>query len=300
MNILKEQIVIITGTPRSGSSWLYTQLKAHPNIHAPYKAINYFNSRFIVREESTNHDKGENWYLNQFDPKAGQICADVSNTYFMDPTSCLKIHEFNPNIKIVILIRNPYEGALSHYYQYQKDYNFKGRSFLDVINENYKNFMDGSLVYAGLQPYLKMFKRQQLLFCVYDELKADPKIYLKRIYSFLGVDPSFVPEHILERVNQRQEIKSRSFRDVHSFLTLAIRRSKALSRFRDIFYKFVSPDKVWDILSVNHANSQKIYRDLSTQESSVLKRFYQSDVKKLLALSEFQHLKWELSKEEVG
>jgi len=48
--------------------------------------------------------------------------------------------------------------------------------------------------YEQLEKYLKLFKREQLKICLYEDLDQDKDALLKDIFNFLEIDPDFSPE----------------------------------------------------------------------------------------------------------
>ena len=47
------------GAQRSGTSWIYACLYEHPQLHMPFKEVNFFG-----RDEQ--YEKGLTWYANHF------------------------------------------------------------------------------------------------------------------------------------------------------------------------------------------------------------------------------------------
>lgn len=132
------------GAKRSGTSWLYENLKRHPQIWLPpYKEIHYFDhlsSRPLIMELSgsnrisrlvrknvkrlltTWHRPGEfrwyrqfllprrnhAWYANLFRPADRQITGDITPAYAnLGEHTVQMIAELMPDVKIIYLLRNP-------------------------------------------------------------------------------------------------------------------------------------------------------------------------------------------------
>lgn len=100
------------GARKAGTTWIYKQLKKHPQIFIPSsKELSYFSSK-IYREEFPI-----DWYFDQFKKKNfNQICGEISVTYFeLNTHQIEKIKEINSNIKIILNIRDPIERLFSEY-----------------------------------------------------------------------------------------------------------------------------------------------------------------------------------------
>jgi len=291
--INKKNIYFAMGVPRSATTWIYEMLKAHPSVHAPYKNIHYFNDLSVFKAIYwPSYEKGDEWYLEQFNPNENQICIDASPLYFMDRVACQRIYKFNKDSKIIITLRNPYEAVLSHYYQFQKQYDIQ-ESFLEVITRNENNFLESNLVYASLSNYLATFPRDNLLICVYDDMIQDTEKYLKNIYKFLGIDENLLPINIHSKVNQRMAIKSVVTRNLHSYLIKLANKNKLLQHAKNYVYKFVGPNILGTLLFFKlDKNNASLYRKLTDAEQNILYDFYAKDIEKFLSMPEFQHLQW--------
>lgn len=87
-------------------------------------------------------------------------------------------------------MRNPVERAYSFYRSRAPHEHWK--DIKDAIGK------DGAIISRGqyieqVDLLLRSFDRDNILFLFYDDLKADERSYLKQVFTFLGVDPSFEP-----------------------------------------------------------------------------------------------------------
>jgi len=210
----------------------------------------------------------------------------------VDQDACGRIRDFNPDAKIIITLRNPYEAVYSHYIQYLRSYNLK-KSFLEVIRNNENNFLEANLLHRHLTRFRGAFGQDNLLVCLYDDLRRDPFAYAARIYRFLGVDDGFVPPAVEKEVNQRQSVRSVRLRNLQSGLTEAVRSRPGLSAMMDWIYDHVIPREwVYGVLALNDGGSD-LYHRLGDEEIRRLEEFYQEDLERFLAMPEFRHLAWD-------
>ena len=100
--------VLYIGTSKAGSTWIYDVLNHHPDIYmAPGKGLYFF---------STNYERGLDWYRSQFAGAAGeQILGEVSHGYLYEEEACERIAAMNPEIKIMVCLREPADRAFSEY-----------------------------------------------------------------------------------------------------------------------------------------------------------------------------------------
>ena len=110
---------IIIGAGKSGTSSLYHYLTSHPHIKpALSKQTNYFDSSLY-----DTHDLS--WYLTHFPAKlaAGHITGEASPGYLAHPRVPSLILAAMPDVRIIAILRNPVERAVSSF-----NYNFKSHA----------------------------------------------------------------------------------------------------------------------------------------------------------------------------
>lgn len=194
---------VYVGAAKAGSSWIYEVMREHPDIYvSDAKELFYFDRYY---------DKGEEWYLTHFDDALPeQVVGELSHDYFLDPECAHRIKECNPNIKIIVCLREGIDQAFSSYlydktiYQYfpRKRYE-KGFTFREFAQEPHAIHL--SDYFHNLKPYYDLFPRENIAVLFYDDLKADPADFAKQIFAFLGVDQSFVPSILHKKVNVARE-----------------------------------------------------------------------------------------------
>lgn len=108
---------IIAGAQKAGTTSLYRYLEEHPNVVTPItKELAFFDRNF---------DRGAQWYRLHFplrDTKHSAEGADKrtitgeSTAYYVfHPLAPQRIAETLPQVRIIILLRNPVDRAFSHY-----------------------------------------------------------------------------------------------------------------------------------------------------------------------------------------
>ena len=142
--------------------------------------------------------------------------APVNLLYFGEKTA-KKIHEFNPKIKLIAILRNPVERAYSAYWfmvrQGVENKSFEAalkreQSILDHGNFGERcnlTYVSHGLYCEQLKQFFEFFNKNQLLILLYDDFKLDPKITLKTFYQFLGIKEYF-PE---EALNKKHNISTK-------------------------------------------------------------------------------------------
>lgn len=104
---------LIVGTQKGGTTSLYHYLTQHDNIDkSPIKEINYFN---LLNSQHINE------YKHYFPLRINTlfnsklICGEATPDYIIYPQIPKLIKETIPNVKIIMLLRNPVDRLFSHY-----------------------------------------------------------------------------------------------------------------------------------------------------------------------------------------
>jgi hypothetical protein len=191
---------IIGGAPRCGTTWLYTLLDRHPQIHMakPVKPEPKF---FLVDHL---YEKGIEHYVRTWfgDVPAGRIAGEKSTDYLESRAAAERIHRHLPGVKLVFILREPVSRAYSNYLWTRMN-GLETESFaraldLEEAREHalperlrftrpYSYFSRG--LYADLlEPYVSRFPREQLLVLRFEDLIDTPGGVAARLHAFLGVE----------------------------------------------------------------------------------------------------------------
>ena len=106
---------LIVGAFKSGSTALYEGLRRHPQIFMPFhKEPLYFGDDLTRRYG--RYTEAE--YLRLFDPaKPGQKSGEASTWYLYSVSAAREIHDFNPEMRIMVVLRNPVDVMYAEHSQ---------------------------------------------------------------------------------------------------------------------------------------------------------------------------------------
>ena len=201
----------VLGVARGGTTSLYNYMQQHPAIFLPkVKECNFFSEvNSLDKEVYLDPDPGKEYhmkiikdaaiYKNLFeDATPDQIKGEVSPSYLWDRNTAKRIHDHNPNAKLLISLRNPIERAFSHYQMHYQTGHEKEDSFEAAIKAP-KNaiwgggnmYLEMSLYYEQLTPYFELFDRKNIMVLVSEEWTARNGEALNEIYDFLGLEPFY-------------------------------------------------------------------------------------------------------------
>jgi len=175
---------IIIGAQKSGTSSLYYYLIQHPQLLPSFrKETHFFDGGKCPSVD--NFEKGQAWYRAHFPLRKNisnnQKTFEASPLYIFNPLAPRRIYDLVPEVKIIALLRNPTERAISHYFK-EKRKNWESLSIYEALQEeekrlesvikekDYKNdiFIHHSYKSRGLykdqlERYLNYFPWQQIL-----------------------------------------------------------------------------------------------------------------------------------------
>jgi len=201
---------IIFGAPRCGTTSLYNYLSEHPAIvPALSKEIGFF---------ELNFQHGINWYKLFFPTIFSKyqikkelrneiITGEATANYIHHPRVPARIKKHLPNIKLILLLRNPVDRSYSQYYKLVKlgreKLSFKealkieperirGETEKMIQNDNYYslNYHNFSYLTAGiyvdrLELWFKSFPKDQILILRSEDLYENPELIYKQTLEFL-------------------------------------------------------------------------------------------------------------------
>ncbi len=190
---------ICLGVHKCGTSWLYNCLYEHPEIDIQDK-IDYF-------YRTDRYNKGTDWYAKFFQQAAEKISGDLSPVYFFNQTqnqvesTAQRIHRHNPNVKLIVLLRNPIDRAYSHYLQDLKTGHLATHTSFSQAIEQQPKMLSWGRYKTHIQSFLQVFRKEQILFLVFDDIINRPNQTIQEVYGFLGVNKNFIPSNSTKKIN---------------------------------------------------------------------------------------------------
>lgn len=201
---------IIAGAMRSGTTALNSYLREHPDVAvSSSKEVHFFDSFY---------DRGVEWYLEQFPhSQSAEAVGEATPNYMFSTTALDRIRETLPDVKLVVMLRNPIDRAYSHYWHDRA----RGKTDGD-FEENVKRELDGSdqgLNYiargryrAQIENILERFPPTALHVEVFEDMVDRPDYLYSSVCQFIGVDDSFRPGSLGAPVNSFIEFRSLALR----------------------------------------------------------------------------------------
>ncbi len=123
---------LIVGAQKAATSSLFEYLAQHPLINYPQtKEIGFFS-------QNRKYEKGIEWYHAQFSKKRNflkpYLTFEATPEYLYHPDAAQRIFDYNPKMKIIIILREPVSRAFSAWNMYRE---FKENG--DLKDEKFTN-----------------------------------------------------------------------------------------------------------------------------------------------------------------
>ncbi|OGF53203.1 MAG: hypothetical protein A2Z21_05580 [Candidatus Fraserbacteria bacterium RBG_16_55_9] len=178
---------------RSGTTWLYGQLRTHPELYLPDKKEVHFFDR--------NYTRGLGWY-EKFFPSPEEAGAfrgigEITPRYICDPQVPHRIHEHLPRCRFIAILRNPVDRAYSHYTRALRAGNY-AHGFQEYLDRR-PDVFDRGLYSMQLERYLTYFPRENFLILIFERVMSNPERALQQAAEFLAVDPRGFDGHRMKR-----------------------------------------------------------------------------------------------------
>lgn len=191
----------IAGAQKGGTTALADYLREHPKLFIPaVKELHFFD------DETLNWQRPWELYSRyhaQFggDVPSGHLWGDATPIYSYWWPAMARIWAYNPDMRVILCLRNPVERAYSHWVM-ETNRQWDLASFAQAIREEGKRCREAlphqHRVYSytargyyseQLRRLWSFFPREQTLVLRQEELSLHPSATLQRVHMFLGVAP---------------------------------------------------------------------------------------------------------------
>jgi hypothetical protein len=202
-NFKKLPDFFIVGAPKCGTTALAHYLAGHPDIYMPQKEMHFFGSDLAFGPQFYRRDLKT--YLAEFNRWNGEARAGEASVWYIFSTrAAAEIKAFNPEARIVILLREPVSMLYSLYYQFLFDGNEYLPSFEEALAAEddraagrqigRMTYLPQALAYLStalfteqVRRYFDIFGRERVHVIIYDDLAANTADTYRKTMDFLGV-----------------------------------------------------------------------------------------------------------------
>lgn len=201
---------LIIGAAKSGTTYLLFLLDKTKNCCGPTypeDQIHFFSGKW---------EKGLGWYKNQL-PNCKHV-GEKTPGYLLHPKAPERVHSINPDVKLIVTLRNPVDRAYSHWLMLKRvgetDKSFSERikeefelyanekgeldlkkDFVDILSPDLGRVPPFTVLLRGyyafqLRNWFEYFPREQFLIFKQEELENNLTEHYEKLCDFLNVEPT--------------------------------------------------------------------------------------------------------------
>ncbi len=283
--------LFIVGAPKCGTTFLYHYLKKHPDIYFPeFKEPHFFGSDLIRKNGA--YDLSLNQYYDLFKSDK-KIIGEASTFYIFSKNAAKEIYNFNPEAKIIIMLRDLVDLACSLHSQFV----FSG----DEVIEDFKKALDlekdrlngmdipnqttvvNKLFYTNnilglpqnINSFINYFKKENIKFIFLSDIQTNPqKVYFETL-DFLKID-SNVKVSEFKVINKNKNYKLKFIRNFIKKYSLGLGRIRSKFIKKPLgFIKFI------EFLNKKETDRIPISNDLKNHLTNKFSKT-NNDIKKII------------------
>lgn len=304
---MKKPNFFIIGAPKCGTTALSEYLKEHPNIYiSPIKEPHYFADDFRAGNlpPGANPISNLNDYLALFEEakKEHQAIGEASATYLSSEVAMPNIYQFNPQAKIIVMLRNPVDLVYAYHSQIvfnlgENESNFEqawqlqtsrlqGKNIPPLCgNINVLQYRKVAQLGSQLDKLLTIFPLQQVKPIIFEYFKQNTAKVYSEVLNFLEL-PDFHKKHF-PVINSNKSHKS-------AFIArLTQKPPKAIFLLTNTLKSLLKINSLGVANKLHQYNSQsQIRQPLTSQFRNQLLKEYEPEVRKLEQILQLNLAHW--------
>ncbi len=213
----------IVGAPKCGTTSLHEYLQRHPDVFMPfYKEPHYFGSDLEGSRFRQFRDQPER-YLKLFrDARGEKRIGESSPWYLSSRRAAEEIHAYDPQAKIIIMLRNPVDMMYSMWSQFRYSGNEQIETFEEALDAEPERrqgerirraahcisglyYRDMARFSEQVGRYFDLFGRENVKVVIFDDFKSDTASVYRDVLDFLDIDTGF--QTTFDIVNPNKEVR---------------------------------------------------------------------------------------------
>lgn len=200
---------LIIGAAKAATTTLWHLLRQHPEVFMSSRKETHFFSF------DSQYERGIEWYESWFaDAEPSQQRGEASASYATRrffPDAAARIAAYEPNLRLIYIVRHPLERIESLWVQLRQ---VSVTKFVDppegmrvdldfdrALREQADALIESTKYWEEISQFRKHFPDEQILVLLSEDLRRDPQAVLRRCFEFLGIDPEFEPESPTAQLN---------------------------------------------------------------------------------------------------
>jgi hypothetical protein len=217
----------IVGAPKCGTTSLNAYLGLHPQIYMAKKEQHFFGSDLATFWPQPSE---EQYHASFADGQGETLRGEGSGWYLLSTCAAVEIQAYNPNARIVAMLRNPLDMLPSLHSQFLYDEfediaSFSGalaaeadrrrgeRVPVKARSDNRRLLYREVVRFAEqLERYFDVFGRDSVHVVLFDDLAREPADVYRDVLEFLGADTAFTPPFGV--LNPQKRLRSKMLQEL--------------------------------------------------------------------------------------
>jgi hypothetical protein len=190
---------IVAGAQKSGTTALNYYLKRHPRIALPVKKeLHFFDNDELFAGGNVSYQS-----LHEMFPPArpGSIAGENTPVYVYWRPALPRIRNYNPEMKFIVILRNPIERAFSQWnmqrsrgnepFDFLEAVKAEPRRIADAAPKQLRKFsyLDRGRYAEQLERAFRLFPRERFLVLKYETFRARQREIVDQVFRFLNLTP---------------------------------------------------------------------------------------------------------------
>jgi len=261
----------IVGAPKAGTTSLHHYLSQHPDVcMSSLKEPNYFSSLEVSKLFYNSKIISSTDHYHQLFVEEKKVIGEASVSYLYYPDVPQRIYNYNPQAKIIIMLREPIERGFSHYLMDSR-LGYCKESLDDIVNSKsnfpmyFLQYVKLGAYYQQVQRYLTQFGNTQVHMIFYSDFKNNTSDVMSKLFDFLNINDF--------KINF--SIENSFLSPSNAFIKLLYQQNTLRKCFKKILPKQI-------LMSIkNKCFSKSVKPQLNPQLHSQLKAYYKKDIERL-------------------
>jgi len=196
--------VLLIGVQKAGTTSLFDWISQHPQVlsNSAVKDFPFF-------WYDKNYEQGIGVLARYFPVKHNEtvvLAGNVNDIFFKQSAERIKL--LNPDMRLIVCLRNPVERAYSAY-NYAVQRGLENRTFSaaimqelvgdlpeDLVSQSQKYYVAHGQYWTQLSRFLTYFDRAKIHVVLFEDFRTNPLQVMQGIFQFLAVDAGFIPRFV--------------------------------------------------------------------------------------------------------
>lgn len=175
------------GAQKCGTTWIFSQLKKHPQIRFPGgKEVHFWDLRY---------ERGTSWWINLFETESTEIKqGEITPAYaVLESSRIAELYRLAPQVRLFYSIRNPIARAWSSALMAMR----RAEMTLDETSDRWfiDHFNSAGSRHRGdyrrcMETWLSIFPTDAFKLIFFDDIVSSPRAVMTELAEHLGIAPS--------------------------------------------------------------------------------------------------------------